>query len=177
MVRLKINNEPLNLECNSSNILIDLQIKFKEPIQNTFSPCLESGQSIVGTVSSDSTELTINNTEIYDSAINGFDTWVPISAEIVGPVNSEGVNLYIDFTNVIDCCNYEVYVKGKEEGQVTPSIICDEEEPNIIDIPKIGFGGGGYGTDMFGGELGDDEVDGIFRVVDNKKSWVKILGL
>jgi hypothetical protein len=109
-------------------------------------------------------EPTIINTGVQFSSANGFNSWIPLSYILEGPISSfDGViDIYIHFKEGYQsCCEYETYFRNL-------TVQCTEELPNITKIPKIGFNDN---------TLGDVEAGGVQRVIDNKKSWVYNPGL
>ena len=162
MISIKINETPINISTNTKDVTF--KVYFKVP-QTPSDECYGNAASerVITTtpiISGDIGNLNLIN--VVSPTINytlptNLGVWLDFSMTIDETDIIGDINIFLQLNGESDCkCDYEVLIKDVE-------IIETTEIPNITTIPLIGFNQN---------VLGDETLDGIQKVIDNKKSWV-----
>jgi hypothetical protein len=152
MITLRIHREPINI--TTPNVDVSFEIYFTQ-IQDT--NC--KTDIVIGNPRVEFTNE--GNVFIPTTTFNdNFGEWITISGTINNTENNEigFINVLLDFTQGLsDCgCNYTINIRNVQINET-------KIEENIFQIPLIGFNSN---------NLGDSVLEGLQRVIDNKKSWV-----
>lgn len=163
MIKIKINETPIYVNSNTKDVTF--KVYFKEPPDLTNTECYgDTNQNrvitTIPTITNNGNTLNLINTISYSinyTTRDNLGVWLDFSTTINETTTIDFVDLYLELNGESDCqCDYDVLIKDVE-------IIEISEYTNIITIPPIGFN---YN------KLGDETLDGLQRVIDNKKSWV-----
>jgi hypothetical protein len=171
MISIKINETPINISTNTKDVTFKVYFK-AHPTSGYSVECYDpydSGNSttidrvltltpnILGTNSTVKNLTNVVTPTINYSTRNNLDVWLDVSMTIDETSVIGDIDIFLILGGESDCqCNYEVLVKDVEVLETTENI-------NITEVPLIGFN-----TNV----LGDETLDGIQKVIDNKKSWV-----
>ena len=140
-VDIVLNYEPISTE-DCDDLIVTCKLFFAEPLGT----CV-GDESIVVSLLPNNPTITVSQIDVFDSDVDGFDTWTNLSARFSAPSGAT-FNLNLNISGgIVKCCDYDVRVDDIR-------VDCYREEERIFfDIKKcVGFD--------------------LARVIDNKKSWV-----
>jgi len=144
-INITLNSEPI-VPDNCDDLVISAKIFFTQPSEL----CITD--SITASLLPTNPNVVVAQLGIYDSSVDGFETWVDLSARFTVP-SGETFNLNLNIGGgIVRCCDYDVRVDNIR-------IDCYKEEERLFfDTKKcVGFD--------------------LARVIDNKRSWVYNPGL